>query len=158
MNYIIDTTKTTTSKFIPEDYFPAIVEFNDEELNNHFIEYSYKDSDMFEFSVHPKTHALKRLTLTLCNHFEIIDNALEIPTYDDGAIFIDGESTVECKTFIVSIYNDGAVIKISDITATKYIKTGNLIFAFSNGEELVQVYLVNLSSSDIMHIKDELIQ
>ncbi|SCY14182.1 hypothetical protein SAMN02910371_01194 [Butyrivibrio sp. INlla14] len=81
MNYIIHTTKTATSKFIPEDYFPAIVEFSDEELNNHFIEYNYKDSDMFELSVHPKTHfAILLKAQVVCTNYYSCFNEIISPS------------------------------------------------------------------------------
>ena len=38
MNYKFDPTTSVHSVFVAEDYFPAIIEYSSEELNNHFIE------------------------------------------------------------------------------------------------------------------------
>ena len=76
MQYTFNKNRNISSTFIKEDYFPAIVEFSSEELNNHFIEFNFSDTDMFEISVNPKTRELKRFTLTLCNHFIIEDICL----------------------------------------------------------------------------------
>lgn len=156
MNFRIDTTKKAQSTFICEEYFPAIIEFSSEELNNHFMEFNFQDSDMFELSVHPKTNALKRFTLTLCNHYEIIDEQLDCPPCEEGLICIDGPDSCECKTFVLKVYNNGAALKISDVFAERYIKSGHLIFALSKDHDIVGVYLTGLSEQQITHIKTEL--
>ncbi len=158
MNYKIDTKMKTQSKFIAEDYFPAIVEFSSEELNNHFIEYNYKDTDMFELSVHPKTHALKRFSLTLCNHYEILDMAMELLVFDEGLLFIEGPDSTECDTFLLQVYRNGLKIKLSDVPAEKNIRSGILTFSLSEKDELVAVYISDLSEQELSHVKTELIQ
>lgn len=156
MDFTFDTTSKAQAKFICEDYFPAIVEFSSEELNNHFIEYNYKDTDMLELSVHPKTHALKRLTLTLCNHHEVVNEPLICPSSDEGALFIKGPDTTECSLFMLKVYNNGARLELSDKTAVKHIKSGILIFSLSADNELVNIYISDLTEQQIEHIKREL--
>ena len=63
MNYTFDTTTNIKSRFISEDYFPAIVQFSPEELNNHFIEYSYNDTDMFELVVDSENGSMINIEL-----------------------------------------------------------------------------------------------
>lgn len=156
MNYKIDTTVKAQSKFIAEDYFPAIVEFSLEELNNHFLEFNFKDTDMFELSVHPKTHAIKRFTLTLCNHYEMMETALDYPTCEEGSLFIEGPDSTECNTFLLQVYNNGMQIKLSDSPVNKNIKSGHLIFSLSENDELVSVIISDLSEVELSHIKREL--
>ncbi len=156
MNYKIDTTVKAQSKFIAEDYFPAIIEFSSEELNNHFLEFNFKDTDMFELSVHPKTNALKRFTLTLCNHYEIMETALECPICEEGSLFIEGPDSTECGIFLLQVYSNAVQIKLSDSPVNKSIKSGNLIFSLSDNNELISVIISNLSETDIAHIKREL--
>ena len=86
MNYTFDATTTIKSRFISEDYFPAIVQFSSEELNNRFIEYSYNATDMFELVGNSKNGMIKQFTLTLCNHFEEQDTNLCIPDAREGTI------------------------------------------------------------------------
>ena len=144
------------SKFITEDYFPAIVEFSSEELNNRFPEFNYKDTDMSELSVHPETSALKRFTLTLCNHYEIFETALDYPSFEEGLLFIKGPDSTECNTFLLQIYNNGVRIKLSDSPVNKSIKTGNLILSLSENNELISVIISDLSEAELSHIKREL--
>ena len=156
MKYRIDTAIKTESRFIIEDYFPVILEFSAEELNNHFIEFKYKNTDMFEFAVHRETHAIKRFTLTLCNHYAIIEGNLSVPDSVDGALMLDGPDTNECKTFMVNVYSDGVLIKLSEENPSVYYRTGNLILALTENNELTDVYLVNLSKAESDHVKNEL--
>ncbi len=158
MNYRIDTELKAQSSFIAEEYFPAIIEFSSEELNNHFIEFNYQDTDMLELSVHPKTHALKRLTLTLCNHYEYVNTSLKLPECDEGTLYIDGPDSTGCSTFVTTVYNNGVRILLSDDKAEKYIKSGGLVFALSGNNDVVSVSLIDLSEQEISHIMNELQQ
>lgn len=158
MNFRFDRALKMESRFIIEEYFPAVLEISgsSEELNNHFIEFKYKNTDMCEFAVHRETHAIKRFTLALCNHYAIIEGNLSVPDSPDGALMIDGPDTAECKTFMVSIYSDGMIIKLSDDNPSYYYRTGNLILALTENNELTDVYLVNLSKAELTHVKNEL--
>lgn len=156
MNYSFDASQRVHSVFVAEDYFPAIIEYSSEELNNHFIEYSFQDVDMLEFAVHPITHTLKRVSLTLCNHYEIIDSPISVPECEEGAMLIVGPDTTECQKFLACVYTDGLSITLSDQPIALYRKSGNVVFAFSDNDELVSLYLVGLTSGDVFHIKTEL--
>lgn len=157
MQYTFNKNKNTNSTFIKEDYFPAIVEFSSEELNNHFIEFNFSDTDMFELSVNPDTRELKRFTLTLCNHFSIEDKLLSLPTYETGSLSIDGPDKTECSAFSVKVFNNGLIIETSREIATKHLKSGHLIFGLSSSDEVTDVYITDLTSDEIAHVKSELI-
>lgn len=156
MNYSFDTSTKAQSKFVIEEYFPAIVEFSPEELNNYFIEFNYKDSDMFELSVHPKTHTLKRFSLTLCNHYEIKEASMCLPPYVNGTITITGPESTECKMFLAVVYTDGLQILLSNAPASYFYKTGQLIFAISEEGEVISVYLTDLAEEELSHLRNEL--
>lgn len=156
MNYSFDPNINVHSVFVAEAYFPAIIEYSSEELNNHFIEYSYQDTDMLEFSVHPKTHTLKRVSLTLCNHFVIKNEPISVPECEDGTMFIIGPNTTECQKFLACVYTDGLSITLSHHPATLYRKSGHLVFAFSDNNELVSLHLVGLTEADVSHVRSEL--
>lgn len=158
MNYSIDTSKQSSSTFITEDYFPATIEFSEEELNNHFIEFRYGDSDLFEFYVDRKSHILKRVCLTLCNHYSIKDTPLFIPIYEKGMLYIDGPASTECSTFETIVHTDGIEIITSLSKPSHCIKCGQLIIALSETNELTAVLITDLSETDIFHVKSELMQ
>lgn len=144
------------SKFIKEEYFPAIVEFSSEELNNHFIEFSFSDTDMFELVVSPETRELKRFTLTLCNHFTIVDKSLSLPSYEAGSISIDGPDKTECSAFSVKVFNNGLMIETSHETASKHLRSGHLVFGLSSSDEVTAIYIVDLTCDEIAHVESEL--
>ncbi len=156
MKYTFIKNKKSSSVFIAEEYFPIIIEFSKEELNNHFIEFSYQDTDMFEFSVDPESKDLKRFSLTLCNHYSIETGKIKKPASLDSSIAITGPEKMECDTFVVKVYEDGILIEISTNPATKHLRCGQLIFGLTDSDELVTLHIMDLSSSDISHIKKEL--
>lgn len=156
MNYSFYDCKTTHSRFIHEDYFPVIIEFSDEELNNLFMEFTFEDSDMFELAVNPKTYALKRFSLTLCNHYEFKNDDLKLPEYEEGVIHITGPITNKCPSFKAYVYKNGIEITISSEIATKHLKSGHLIFALTENNELTSVLITDLTPDDLHHVKTEL--
>ena len=157
MNYSFDSTLTSSSKFIQEDYFPIIIEFSNEELNNLFLEFNYKDSDMFELSVDAQTFDLKRFTLTLCNHYVLKeDYVLTIPKYQEGLLHITGPTSTECTHFEVIVYRDGVEIKTSSIDASHYLKYGQLIFALTESDDIASILITDLTEDNINHVITEL--
>ena len=122
MEYKFDASIQMESTFVAEEYFAAIINFSPEELNNHFIEFKYNNTDMFEISVH----------------------------------IIDGPDTTECETFMVNLYNNGMLIKLSDEEPKFHYKSGNIIFAISDNGKLTEVYIINLAKTDVNHAKKEL--
>ena len=145
MKYSFDANKTVFSEFIQEDYFPVIIEFSNEELNNLFIEFNYQDSDMFELSVNPNTFEIKRFSLTLCNHYAIKDASMKITDYEEGAL-----------SFEVLVYNDGVEIRTSAEPASRHLKSGQLLFALTDKGELASVLITDLTPDNLNHIKTEL--
>lgn len=111
---------------------------------------------MFEFSVDSKSKELKRFSLTLCNHYSIESGNIEEPEFFDGAMVIIGPDKTECDTFQVKVYDNGVLIAVSPSPATKHLKCGQLIFGLTNSDELVSLYIIGLSTSEINHIKNEL--
>lgn len=158
MNYIFTESTTMSSIFLEEEFFPAIVEYSSEKLNNRFIEYNYYDTDMLELSVHPETNLLKRVSLTFCNHFCFKEEDLILPQSTNGTINILDSVPTECSYFMTYIYNNGIHIKTSELASSKHYKIGQVIFSFSKNNELTNVYITNLSKNNILHIKNELDQ
>ncbi|MDO4392942.1 MAG: hypothetical protein Q4C80_00830 [Bacillota bacterium] len=156
MNYYFDNTKTTSSKIIQEEYFPVIIEFSSEELNNKFLEFNYTDTDMFEVSVNPETYEIKRFSLTLCNHYSFVDAIMVLPTYEEGILHITGPTTTECSLFNANVYKDGLEIRISSELASRYLKSGQLIFALTENNKLTSVFITELTPNNIDHVKTEL--
>lgn len=156
MEYTFIKGTSINSTFIQEEFFPAIVEFSSEELNNQFLEFNYKDTDMFELSVTPTSKELKRFTLTLCNHFSVLDEYLSLPDYESGNLIISGPNKTECTTFSVIIFNDGLQITTSNECATIHLKCGQLIFGLTTLGEVTTVYICDLDSAEIEHVKKEL--
>ncbi|MCR5663198.1 MAG: hypothetical protein K6G50_13895 [bacterium] len=155
MNYTFNTLTKLSSCFKSEDYFPAIVQFSSEELNNRFVEFSYNDTDMFELIGSSKTGIIKQFTLALCNHFEEMDKPLIVPDAKEGTMILNKNDTVQCEKFIVLIYKDGLRIDLSEKEACNLLKCGQLVFAFDESDSLVSLYVTDLSADDISHILQE---
>jgi hypothetical protein len=155
MNYSFITSKKLDSTFKAEDYFPAIIQFSTEELNNRFIEFSYHDTDMFELVANSTDGTIKQFTLTLCNHFEEHNEFIDFPDSIEGTIALLETSTIECEKFILLIYKNGLRIDISEKKATKHLKCGQLIFSFDESNSLVTLYVTGLSTEDISHVLQE---
>ena len=111
---------------------------------------------MFELSVNPETKELKRFTLTLCNHFTIENRPLTLPTYEVGTLSIAGPDKTECATFSVKVFKDGLMIETSPKSASKYFKSGHLIFGLSSSDEVTSVYITDLTRDEITHVISEL--
>lgn len=156
MKYIFDKSTKQNSRFVAEDYFPAIIQFSSEELNNRFIEFSYQDTDMFELVGNSNTGELKQFTFTLCNHFNESDKSLSVPLSDEGNIILGENDTILCEKFIANIYKDGIRIDISDNEVCNYYRCGQLVFAFDKSDSLVSLYVTDLSPEDISHVLQEL--
>ena len=155
MEYTLDTTTKLSSCFISEDYFPAIVQFSAEELNNRFVEFSYNDTDMFELVGSSKTGTIKQFTLTLCTHFMEMDKPLIAPDAEEGAVILNKNDTIQCEQFLLSIYKDGLHIQLSEKEICKFIKCGQLVFAFDKSDSLVSLYVTGLSTENIFHVLRE---
>ena len=57
---------------------------------------------------------------------------------------------------MVNLYNNGMLIKLSDQDPKVCYKSGNIIFAISDKGTLTEVYLINLTKTDVNHDKNEL--
>ncbi|MDO5296992.1 MAG: hypothetical protein Q4F00_10280, partial [bacterium] len=119
MDYTFDTAQKITSHFLAEEYFPAMIIYSEEELNNRFLGFYYKDSDFFELNVHYDTFALKSFIFTACNHFSVHNTALPIPKYDEGIITVRGPKRTEYDIFMAHVFTDGLRIDLSDKPAVR---------------------------------------
>ncbi|MCR4814794.1 MAG: hypothetical protein K5879_08200 [Lachnospiraceae bacterium] len=158
MKYKFDNNHVIQSSFKAEDYFPAIVMFSSEELNNRFIEYSYEDTDMFEIVASSDTGVIKQFTLTLCNHFLVHDTDIDNPVTTDGIMYFDKSESIQCDSFLVNIFHDGIRVDVSEKKAKTFLKCGQLVFAFDEADSLSSLYVLNLSEDDIKHILSEINQ
>lgn len=157
MNYYTRN-KIKKSIFEQEEYFPVVVKFSDEEIDNCFVEYSYRDSDMMELIFDSKSHELKQLTLTLCNHYLLTDTKMPMPNSNDGTICTKDGGSIECSYFETVVYKDGVEVKISNISVTRYEKCGQIIFALSDSGDLLQIFITDLNEDEINHVRRELMQ
>ncbi|MDO5296749.1 MAG: hypothetical protein Q4F00_08960 [bacterium] len=157
MNFTFDSKSTQKSYFKSEDYFPVMIVFSEEELNSHFIQFSLWPTDMFELCVNSKTHVLKKLVFTLCNHVVVHnDQKITYPEHQEGCIKVSGPESNNYGIFITHIFTDGLRIELSDTPAVRHLKCGQLIFAFDPDNNLVSLYIVDLTEKDMNHIIKEL--
>ena len=156
MDFEFNPAGTQNSYFKAEEYFPAMVIYSEEELNNRFLGFYYKNTDFFELQVHYDTFALKSFVFTACKHFTIHNTVLHIPEYEEGIITVRGPKRTEYDKFMAHVFTDGLRIDLSDQPAVRHLKCGQLIFAIDASNVLVTLYVVNLTESDIKHVVFEL--
>lgn len=154
MNIYI-TNNVKKSNFIFEEYFPIIIKYDFEEINNDYLEFSYQDSDLLEFSLNKDSKELKKITLSLCNHFEINNENYQIPETSESTIFISDTGKVECELFILSLYDNCALIKLDSNNTCTYYKSGNVIFGLTADNSISEI-IFTLTQSEYNHIKFEL--
>ena len=156
MSFFFYNKKYTSSVFKKADYFPAVLEYSNEELNNRFIEYKYKDTDLIEFSINPEDNSLKGFSITLCTHYDCINSTLEKPASQDCIVTYDGPSIIECDFFDVKVFSDGIIITLSKDKPVSFYKSGHLVFSISSYGTLCSLYIVDLVKEEISHVKNEL--
>ena len=62
----------------------------------------------------------------------------------------------QIRQFVYRLSEDDLSITLSDHPATLYRKSGHLVFAFSDNNELVSLHLVGLTEADVSHVRSEL--
>ena len=97
------------------------------------------------------------LTGTRLIAYRAIENRpLTLPTYEVGTLSIAGPDKTECATFSVKVFKDGLMIETSPKSASKYFKSGHLIFGLSSSDEVTSVYITDLTRDEITHVISEL--
>ena len=150
------------SVFVKDDYIAPIILFdNDEEASHKYLEIENGKTEIAEFSFNAYSKELACFQLVGCTQFSIKDNDMEIPIFREGSILINtldnednyGVADFNSEKFITEIYKNGLCTIFSDDEIEKSVKSGNIILSFGSENNLVRIYVVDLSYSDLIHIK-----
>ncbi len=142
-----------------EDYFPLRVIYEASSENIQHIGFYYGDEDLLELCVAKDTGMLQRLQMTLCHHYSVIDNDYDIEgvvtTVED--IILELPDHNECGVFDMHIYNNCAVITLSEEIPAKLVKCGQVVFGINEDQNsILSIIVTGLAKETIDHITNEL--
>ena len=163
IDFKITENRTVKSVFVKDDYIVPIISFDNEENASHYyLEIKNGNTEIAEFSFSSESKELSCFQLVGCTHFSLNDNNMSIPACTECAISIGsfnckGDYGVEdfySEKFMTEIYKNGLCTLFSDNKIERSVKSGNIILSFDSENNLVRVYVVDLSPSDLFHIKE----
>ncbi len=141
----------TTSRFVADDYIPALVVIGDERDCVDFIGWYRGDTDLLELQVDPSSGAVCQVTLTLGAHSVFAGGALEVPEAQEGLLVPAWPREFLTDTMCVSVYDDGVSIRLSAKLPARYVRSGDVIFGIAADEELTDILLVRLTAEQVAH-------
>ena len=144
---------------VNEDYFPVKAVYDPYVGSNEYVGFYFGDTDLLEFSADRETGSIKKITLVLCNHYEVLDTDFQSATVcESGSISLDLPQHNECDSFIVRVYRNAVDILLSQTTVQRIVKCGQVLFGLSDDNELVSVTFIEMSETDVAHTIEELNQ
>lgn len=142
-----------------EDYFSLRVVFDSSSESIQHIGFYNGTEDLLELSVSKDTGLLQKLQMTICHHYSIDNVSLDIGNIDttNEEISLELPDHNECESFFMHVYNNCAVITLSDNTPTKRVKCGQVVFCLDDAQNILSIVITGLIQDDIDHIKNELL-
>lgn len=158
MKNTIITLKNIPSHIEIEDYFSLRVVYDSSVEGICHIGFYNIDEDLLEISVNKDTGILKKIQVTICHNYKIIDTDLDISNIipDSSDLKFELPDHNECTAFMMEIYNDSAYIKLYQDPASRYIKCGQVLFGLSDANNIVSLIVTGLTETERTHITNEL--
>lgn len=140
------------------DYFALRVVYGDFSIeDSRFIGFYHDDSGLLEFTVSKATSTIKRVQLVACNNYEIVDENLpRQEVTNEGTIKLRLPQHNDVDEFLLSVYNDGVHISLSNESASEVFKCGQIAYGLSSTGELVSITVYDMNEYDINHTIEEL--
>lgn len=140
-----------------EDYFPVCVVYDSSAEESRFIGFYFENSDLLEFIVNRESGLLKKMQVVVCDHYEIFEEPLQIPTTSvDSLIHLSFPPHNECDYFVMRIFTNCIQIKLSKDSAIEYRKCGQVLFGLDQNQNLVSVIIEQMTAAEIEHAVQEL--
>lgn len=142
-----------------EDYFSLRIVYDSSIEGIRHIGFYNADDDLLEIAVNKNTNMLKRIQVTLCHHYSIIDNVFDVSgvTTINEDVCLELSDHNDCSCFNMKVYKNSAVLVLSNAITTKYVKCGQVLFGLDSEENISTLIVSELTKSDIEHIKNELL-
>lgn len=140
-----------------KEYFPLYLFFDKSVENIEHVGYYYNDTDLLEFSVDKESRAIRKIVLTLSQHYVISQSKVIVPSdCVIGSINMLVNSHIDCTTFLTTVHTNGIVIKLSDQKALKNYRMDKVILSLDEYDNITQVIILDLSPNNISHTIQEL--
>lgn len=158
MKDVLISLKNIPSHIEIEDYFSLRVVYDSSVEGIRFIGFYNNDEDLLEISVNKDTGSLKKIQITICHTYQIINSNLDInsiiPNFSDLELIMPDHN--ECPAFMLEIYKDCASINLSQTPPSRYAKCGQAFFGIDNANNIVSIIVTQLTEADRSHIIEEL--
>lgn len=138
-----------------EEYIPLKLIINKDEEPVEYINYSKGNTSCLEIALGSTSGFIKRITLLLCKEYSEIEGKLLVDKFQNKEVLIQ-KNNVECNLFKAVIYSDGVRIVLSDKIIKQYSKMDRVYVGLSNADDVVEICVVDMSDSEISHLKREL--
>ena len=140
-----------------KEYFPLYLFFDKSVENIEHVGYYYNDTDLLEFSVDKESRAIRKIVLTLSQHYAISQSKVIVPSdCVIGSINMLVNSHIDCSTFLTTVHTNGIAIKLSDQKALKNYRMDKVILSLNEYDNITQVIILDLSPNNISHTIQEL--
>ncbi len=96
------------------------------------------------------------MQIVVCNHFQFVDDECFPEEADDAMLYLKYAQHTDCSTFQLTVFKNAVQIIVSNQTASKFSKCGQVIYGMSDTGDLVSVLITNMSAEDIAHTQLEL--
>ena len=141
-----------------EEYIPFKIKFIGKEEPINYFSYSKEKKSMLEIAIGSNSGLIRRITLLICEKYEIYDDTLclEKIKCEEGEIEIEEYRSMECENFITHLFCNGIRVLLSYKETVRYIKKEALFIGLSNENEITEICVTKLTEKEISHIKTEL--
>lgn len=150
----------TESHIENEDYFSLRIVYDSSVEGIRHIGFYYEDEDLLEISVNKESCMIKRIQVTLCHHYTIVDDLFDIssitPVNEEVKLELPDHN--DCNYFNMAIYKNCVDIHLSDLKSSKYIRCGQTMFGLDQNDNIVSLIVTELTETDREHILSELSQ
>ena len=148
----------STSHIENEEYFPLRVMFEPKTDDIRHAGFYYGDEDLLELASAGDSDVLKLMQLTICHHYSILESGYDYNSIDisDENLSLELPDHTECDTFMVSIYDNCIVIKLSSEEPTKFCKSGQLLFGIIDSGCIESIIVTEMTAENIEHTLNEL--
>ena len=141
-----------------EEFFSLRVVFDHDANHVRYAGFYYGCDDLLELAVDRDSGMLRSILLTICNHYSIFDSCFDygniVPSDEEVIIRLTDHN--ECSVFNMDVFNNSAVIKVSETVPSKYVKCGQVLFGIDDNSNICIFIVTELNDDNVRHIAYEL--
>lgn len=102
------------------------------------------------------TGILKKLILVLCQGYEERNEELAAPDIPEEVVGFKLVGVIPCSRFMLTVHRDGVALNLDESTARRWRRMGQALFGYDAADDVVEVVVSGMASSEISHLKAEI--